>query len=612
MSADRKNPFAMLYLSQKAGNLGSGVSEGTSCRMRILIVFLCVAGLGLMAMPDRASAQTAQSPFLQLAALEQLATDDPVAALGEIDAAVAAFGQTDPRFLFDLFSLKAKLLQQLDRPDEAAPLLVELGRFASRQRDLLERDPVPFYDAAAGLFETANRPLEARAAVQLILEEQRDGGLPGSVLAATLDRLAALSEAAGDNQAAATHRQAAETARADTGATDPTRGDDGKFREVEVFYATDRARSGDPEPSEFYGYGRGALELGIATVTIPESHELGVVEAPSIWRLEFGPNAAKHVVLQSVVPVEADQFYASMTERLRETGTTDAFVFVHGYNVRFDQAAKRAAQMAYDMNFPGVPVLYSWPSRGSTKGYISDTAVVRLSGRRLSRFLDDLVHRSGAHSIHIVAHSMGNRALTDALELLSLRHGLKEDSPPVFEQVLFAAPDVDADLFAEMLPTIRPVARRLTLYASQEDWALSASRQMHGNAPRAGQGGQDMLADTHIDSVDMSELGEDMLAHSYFADDSSALADIVALFWRNADPARRCGLERVELPGGAVPIWFYKVGDCADRTLVEVMTHLQREHVTDMAGAQRIVDQTVTDPSAAQRVTPFVARLMEN
>ncbi|MEM1317623.1 MAG: alpha/beta hydrolase, partial [Pseudomonadota bacterium] len=72
---------------------------------------------------------------------------------------------------------------------------------------------------------------------------------------------------------------------------------------------------------------------------------------------------------------------------------------------------------------------------------------------------------------------------------------------PPFDQVVFAAPDVDAGLFAAMAETARPLARRMTLYASNNDWALEVSRKLHGNAPRAGQGGDAMLVSSAIDSV---------------------------------------------------------------------------------------------------------------
>lgn len=193
-----------------------------------------------------------------------------------------------------------------------------------------------------------------------------------------------------------------------------------------------------------------------------------------------------------------------------------------------------------------------------------------------------------------------------------MRRGLEAGSEPLFDQVLFAAPDVDAGLFAEMIPVIRPVARRLTLYASDQDWALATSKQLHGNAPRAGQGGADIVARSEFDSVDMSELGEDMLAHSYFADDSSALADMVALFWRNAAPNQRCGLQAEHRRNSKVPVWQYKAGSCADKTLVEVMTHLRQAKVNDATTARKIVAQTVADPVLASMVAPIVSKLFGN
>ena len=55
---------------------------------------------------------------------------------------------------------------------------------------------------------------------------------------------------------------------------------------------------------------------------------------------------------------------------LEATGRDQAFIYVHGFQTSFDQAARRAAQLAYDLDFDleadfrGVPMLFSWPSRG--------------------------------------------------------------------------------------------------------------------------------------------------------------------------------------------------------------------------------------------------------
>lgn len=539
------------------------------------------------------------------AALAYMADSDPDAALdriSEILDGIESGASGDPRVVFDLYRLAADLLIEGGQADQAARIIARLAGFAAQFRDLLDIDPAPIYAEAAALLEDTGQLGEARAALEQLIAEQRAGARPQAVIDASHRDLTRVALALGQPAPLPLASQKPPDARA--------AGQEGGFHEVDVFYATDRARTGKRSASEFYGSGRGDLELGVARVTIPQERTFGVVEPPSVWQLQFRAEPAKHVVLQSVQPLDADSFYGRLNSEFADRTAREAFVFVHGYNVRFDQAARRAAQIAHDMNYGGVPILYSWPSRGSSVGYVADTAVVRLSGRRLSRFLEDLVARSGAKTIHLVAHSMGNRALTDALELLALRIGQTAGDAPVFGQVLFAAPDVDAGLFVEMLPTIRPLARRLTLYASEQDWSLAVSRKLHGNALRAGMGGEVTLTDPLIDSIDMSELGDDMLTRSYFADDSSALADMMTLFWRNTAPRFRCGLSERRPEAGAAPVWHYDRGSCAGRQLIDVLAHLQHEKVKSLEDARAVLARTVEDADLANRLESMVAPML--
>ncbi|WP_429550866.1 alpha/beta hydrolase [Paraburkholderia sp. MM5477-R1] len=39
-------------------------------------------------------------------------------------------------------------------------------------------------------------------------------------------------------------------------------------------------------------------------------------------------------------------------------------LFIRGFKVGFVDAARRTAQMAYDLGFDGAPVFFSWPSQG--------------------------------------------------------------------------------------------------------------------------------------------------------------------------------------------------------------------------------------------------------
>ena len=58
--------------------------------------------------------------------------------------------------------------------------------------------------------------------------------------------------------------------------------------------------------------------------------------------------------------------------QMQRAARDDAFLFIHGYNVTFEGAARRTAQMAYDLGFNGAAVFYSWPSQGTPTAYTID------------------------------------------------------------------------------------------------------------------------------------------------------------------------------------------------------------------------------------------------
>ena len=569
-----------------------------AARMTIMAapVLTCAALLG----PVPAAAEVALPPeYLAGTYLSDLPAD-PDAALGQLDGILDTLtgqGEPDPRIVFDITRQQVDILIDAGRAEEAGTLLVTLADYVAGNREVLDRDPAALLSEAAELFLMAGAFNPARDALDALLVEQSDGGLPGEVLAATHEQLAALEEMRGDQAMAEAEREMAAELTAPVTTFSRAAGVD--HVAVDVYYATDRVRTSSTTPALVYRSGRGAgLDYGVATVTIPLIHRPGAIETPSIWRAEFGLSPSKHIVLKSVTPMQGDAFFGDLHRAIDDRSRKEIFVFIHGYNTTFEQAAKRAAQMAYDMHFAGLPVLYSWPSLGKLSGYISDAAVVRVSARRLTWFLEDLVTRTGAENVNIVAHSMGNRALTDALELMARRQGIGPGDPPLFDQIVFAAPDVDAGLFAEMMPTIRPLAQRLTLYASERDWALFASRRLHGDAPRAGQGGADLLVQDDFDSVDMTLLGEDMLSHTYF---SSALLDLFTLFNMNLDPAERCGLSPSEQDGNKVA-WRYDPARCDDSVLLDVLSVFAAQPGLDRDDVVSLVRRAVPDPAMAQEV----------
>lgn len=271
----------------------------------------------------------------------------------------------------------------------------------------------------------------------------------------------------------------------------------------------------------------GRLSVGICEVTIPKTHKTGELEAPSILRLEVREDLAKHVVLRKTEPLMESAFYTELRERVAESPNRELFVFVHGFNVSFENAARRTAQMAHDLEFRGAPVFFSWPANDKyLLTYPQDETNVSWAAPHLKQFLLDIAANSGAESINLIAHSMGNRALTTVLRELQLE--LKDESL-LFNQVVLAAPDIDADEFRlNIAPNIQKTSRRITLYASSRDTALAASQLVH-RFPRAGDSGEMLILVPGIETVDVSAIDGGPWGHSYYGSSDPILKDLAVL-----------------------------------------------------------------------------------
>ncbi len=283
-----------------------------------------------------------------------------------------------------------------------------------------------------------------------------------------------------------------------------------------------------------FGDQRGTLSLGSCEVSIPKRHEVGELESPSLMRLEFSEDPGKHVVLLKVAPESADEFYAQLRAGVAKSKENSALVFIHGFNVTFEDAARRTAQIAYDLKFGGVPIFYSWPSQGKLLDYAVDETNAVWTVPHLRQFLADVARQSGAKQIHLIAHSMGNRALTCALKELAMQQ--TEAARPQFNQVLLTAPDIDADVFKnDIAPAITKTAERVTLYASSNDAALLLSKKLHGY-PRAGEAGSEIVIVPGMDTVDVTAVDTSLLGHSYYGDSGSVLSDFIEVL-QDAKPA---------------------------------------------------------------------------
>lgn len=324
------------------------------------------------------------------------------------------------------------------------------------------------------------------------------------------------------------------------------------YATVRVFYATDRKSHPAAALAERYGTERGELQYGVAKVSIPRNHKMGALEAPSVWKLEFRADPDKHVVLLDAEAMDEDGYFRSVAERVRRSPRKSAFLFVHGFNVSFEDAARRTAQISYDLGFDGAPVFYSWPSQGDVAKYTFDENNVAWSAANVQKFIESFAEKSEADQIYLIGHSMGTRALTQAYAALIRGNPALRRK---FVEVILAAPDIDAEVFRrDIAPALLAGEGRVTLYASSDDVPLKASKAVHGGYPRAGDSGADLVVVKGLESIDATGFGTDFLNHSYFAQDRSIITDIADLVRNGLRPPQRTGLEPV--PSPAAPAYW--------------------------------------------------------
>lgn len=306
------------------------------------------------------------------------------------------------------------------------------------------------------------------------------------------------------------------------------------FHIVPVFYGTDRNRADTTKRIAYANDRARRLEMGQALVTVPSNHKVPNIERPSAWNIPYfgkiweeAEDPKKHFTIREISAKSKIELLALVKQRLggSEAFKNQSIVFIHGYNIGFDDALYRTAQISFDLQFDGATYSYSWPSGSGWASYPYARDSAQQAEPYLYEFLQMVQNETGTTSISIVAHSMGNQMLLQVLR------SLKQRSPDVskINQIVLAAPDVDRDAFEFLASEIRGVAKGITLYAAGNDVALEASRYLAGNKPRAGDvppSGPVVVAG--IDTIDISSVSTGYLAinHSNYAEHSELLTDL--------------------------------------------------------------------------------------
>jgi hypothetical protein len=113
--------------------------------------------------------------------------------------------------------------------------------------------------------------------------------------------------------------------------------------------------------------------------------------------------------------------------------------------------------------------------------------------------LELLQEQVGIKTVHVIAHSMGNRIVLNAIS-----KAVDTLKPPPLGEVVLAAADVDRQRFTQLIKAVRKISHGITLYASASDAALWWSG-MAASDDRAGTVTNDgPIVVEGVESIDMT------------------------------------------------------------------------------------------------------------
>lgn len=352
---------------------------------------------------------------------------------------------------------------------------------------------------------------------------------------------------------------------------------------VPVFYATNRepgcgsACGATYEPSDC-----GEIRVGGATVRIggddwdwqrlTRETMAGGQPRMTVTRVEeFGVLGSRATAVRALAPMPAQgevgagpdgRFAREINAALSGSTQKDIIVYVPGINIGFDMILQRVAEFSHYFGREGVFIAYAWPAHAHPFSYGRDLRCAADSVEGFTEFLHFLRDRTDARRIHLLTSSAGAPVVSGALAALHARHA--SQSPPTapadsragteLGQVVYAAPDQDADVFRNMLASgCTQACEHITVYSSSMDLGLVLSRFLGAGKETIGRLPANMseadaaLLRTHAERVTVVDVTEavehagrgDIWAHRYWYANPWVSNDLLAVLRGGGGPGAR-------------------------------------------------------------------------
>jgi esterase/lipase superfamily enzyme len=318
---------------------------------------------------------------------------------------------------------------------------------------------------------------------------------------------------------------------------------------IRVRFATNRKRS---QGSDLFGndfvdadprhYVTGSINV-VRQSNLPDTGW-----APDPSSLQIDPPSPVLTTAITDVSTPATGILDFMSDRMLAQATPGpsgyGLVLLHGFAATFVDSMRRAAQVASSYRAADV-FCFSWPANGivDIQHYGLDRVAAEKSGPAIADALAHLfasalaIPELSRPRLHLVAHSMGNWALRNALQAIAKGDAslLKQR---VFEGALLMAADEDIDAPSDntKLGPLLTLARRVAVYRADGDLALAVSGNFLNGVPRLGMWGPKDLATlpptvTSIDCSDVASTqgdhGETHYRHQYYRLSPPVIRDVI-------------------------------------------------------------------------------------
>ncbi|USJ28384.1 alpha/beta hydrolase (plasmid) [Ensifer adhaerens] len=289
--------------------------------------------------------------------------------------------------------------------------------------------------------------------------------------------------------------------------------------QVEMLVTTTRGRA--EKPGEMFS-GERALSPTFADITVSIPPDTVRKAGEVAWPRKLPPNPATDFAALKAEEIDRVVAEKWLNSHVRKSPDGSVLVFIHGFNNHFEDAVFRFAQIVHDSGARSVPVLATWPSRGSLLAYGYDRESTNYTRNAVERLFQYLARDPEVKEVSILAHSMGNWLALESLRQMAIRN---DGLPAKFKNVMLAAPDVDVDVFGSQIADMGKRRPRFTLFVSRDDRALAVSRRVWGNVSRLGaidpeqSPYKEELAADGITVVDLTKIkAGDNLHHTKFAE----------------------------------------------------------------------------------------------